>query len=167
MNELIDELIEIEKSEISCYYHYLQIIKKLYDKKRRIEYDMANVKGVRYEKQKGNSNRLAIEHRRLKLSELLSEIERKIEEKQKSITKIERKLKKINRTNEKKTIIKNEEEIKINPSEILVNVLCKKMTYKDACREYDFKSNSSLGYYIDRTIKNYLEGEQWQETIIM
>lgn len=152
------EEIEIEKKQISCYRNRLDYLKKLYEEKKLLYYELSGLKGINYENSKSMSyNKYAIEHKKIKISEKITKLEKKIKNEEKEIDIIEKKLRKINRLNEKRKIIIEGEEKNIYPSEIIIDVLCQRKTYKMACEEYQFKSTSSLYNYVNDKIKVIVE----------
>lgn len=145
------EEIEIIKAEISTYLNRKSRIEKLSDKKDLLFYELCGLKAIDYRSEKGNVNSKSIEIKRLVIIERIKDIDEEIQDNINRIDYISSILKEINKSNEK--IKKGEREFL--PSKILIDVLCKKKTYKEAMEFYGFKSTSSLYKYIDKVIEKY------------
>ena len=144
--------IEIIKSKISQLKNIEKLLVELLQDRAVLIYDMERVKAVQYDKPKGNVNHNAIEMNRIELSDKLEKLEGKIEENLEMLKNILRLLKEIDKENEKLIV----EGVEINPSEVLICVLCKEKSNQEAIKIFGFKNKVSMYRYIDNAIEGIL-----------
>lgn len=70
---------ELLRNELRMVPHLKTSLKKLEEEKDRILYEMSGVKGIRYDKEKGNFDPNASAEKRYQLSAMLEEIESQID----------------------------------------------------------------------------------------
>lgn len=146
------EEIDIIKSKISQFRNIEKLIRRLYQERAILIYELAGVKAVQYDKSKGNVNRNAIEMRKIMLSEDLTKIEEKISNNVQMLKEIIKLLKEIDKENEN-LIVEGEE---IKPSKLLICVLCREKSNKEALKYFGFKNKMSMFRYINNVIEGIL-----------
>ncbi len=136
------ERIETFKDELKHLFDYYNEIKRIKEEINILEYEMENVKGLDYSKQKGNSlNEAAIQNKKLEMIEKMDILRKKLK----------REIDKVKAINEVLDCMEESEK------ELVYEVIAKRRKYKEVCEERNINNTSSLFSQINNIISRALK----------
>lgn len=136
------ERIETFKDELKHLFDYYNEIKRIKEEINILEYEMENVKGLDYSKQKGNSfNEAAMQNKKLEMIEKMDILEKKLK----------REIDKVKAINEVLDCMEESEK------ELVYEVIAKRRKYKEVCEERNINNTSTLFSQINNIISRALK----------